>query len=123
VQALAALPGLTPVPQPDSGVTYATKIDKAESRIDWAQPAATVDRQIRALSPFPGAWCLIGGERVKLLRSTLAPGQGSPGQVLSGLTVACGSGAITVLDLQREGRRAMPTDQALLGLTLPDLLD
>src|SRR5690606_28859208 len=81
VQALDQLPELTPEPQPDQGVTYATKIDKTEARIDFTQAAETVDRQIRGLSPFPGAWVQIGAERVKLLRSRLADGAGVPGQV------------------------------------------
>ena len=72
-------------------MTYATKIDKSEARIDWTRPAVEVDRKIRGLSPFPGAWCQIGGERVKLLRSRAVSGQGAPGQVLDGFTVACGS--------------------------------
>ena len=73
---------LQPVKQPEVGVTYAHKIDKAEARIDWSKPAAEVHNLIRGLSPFPGAWCEIAGERVKLLRSRLAAGQGAPGQVL-----------------------------------------
>ena len=74
-------------------MTYAAKIDKAEARVDWSRPAAEVDRLIRGLSPFPGAWCEIGGERVKLLLSELADGDGAPGTVLDGrLAVACGDG-------------------------------
>ena len=122
VQALAQLPSLTPDPQPSEGITYATKIDKAEARIDWTRPAVEVDRQIRGLSPFPGAWCDIGGERVKLLRSRLADGQGRPGQVLHGFTVACGSGAIAVNEAQREGKRPAVAADLLHGFTLPDHL-
>ncbi|CAM3081169.1 methionyl-tRNA formyltransferase [Paracoccus aminovorans] len=114
---------LPAVPQPESGVTYAHKIDKAEARIDWTRPAEVVDRQIRALSPFPGAWCLVEGERVKLLRSRLAAGSGPPGRVLSGFTVACGTGAVEVLEAQREGKRPMPAAEVLRGLTLPPLLN
>lgn len=110
-------------PQAETGVTYAHKIDKAEARIDWSRPAADIDRQIRALSPFPGAWCLIAGERVKLLRCRLAPGAGRPGQVLSGFTIACGQGAVEVLQAQREGKRPMPVAEILRGLSLPDRLD
>ncbi len=109
-------------PQIAEGVTYATKIDKAESRIDWTQPAETVDRLIRGLSPFPGAWCVIGGERVKFLRSRLAAGQGEPGQVLQGLTIACGSGAVEILQAQREGKRPVAVSDLLNGLTLPEIL-
>ncbi|MDQ7775854.1 methionyl-tRNA formyltransferase [Paracoccus aminovorans] len=114
---------LPAVPQPAEGVTYAQKIDKAEARIDWTRPAEVVDRQIRALSPFPGAWCLVGEERVKLLRSRLAAGSGAAGTVLSGFTVACGTGAIEVLEAQREGKRPMPAAEVLRGLTLPPLLN
>ena len=114
---------LPAVPQPSEGVTYAQKIDKAEARIDWALPAPQVDRQIRGLSPFPGAWCMLGGERIKLLRSRLAAGAGAPGTVLQGFTIACGTGAVEVLEAQREGKRPMPAAEVLRGLTLPDRLD
>jgi methionyl-tRNA formyltransferase len=121
LQALDRLPDLTPQPQPDAGVTYATKIDKAEARIDWTRCAVEVDRLIRGLSPFPGAWCE-AGERLKLLRSRLAQGAGAPGQVLHGLTIACGTGAIEVLEAQREGKRPAPATEFLRGFTLPDRL-
>ncbi len=122
VDALAHLPGLPAAPQPDDGVTYAHKIDKAEARIDWTRPAPEVDRLIRGLSPFPGAWTQVSGERLKLLRSRLAPGSGAPGQVLEGFTVACGTGAVEVLEAQREGKRPMRTDELLRGLDLPGRL-
>ncbi len=121
VDVLDRLP-LTATPQAAEGVTYATKIDKAEARIDWTRPAAEVDRQIRGLSPFPGAWCLVGEERVKLLRSRLIAGSGAPGAVLSGFSVACGTGAIEVLEAQREGKRPMPAAEILRGLSLPPQL-
>ncbi|MFN3647044.1 MAG: methionyl-tRNA formyltransferase, partial [Gemmobacter sp.] len=125
VQALDRLPDLVPEPQPEAGVTYAHKIDKAEARIDWAQPAEAVARQIRGLSPFPGAWCRMGRERLKLLRAVAVPGAGTPGQILpgEGLQVACGTGAIRVLEAQREGKRALPVAAALHGLALPPRLD
>ncbi|MDO5621800.1 MAG: methionyl-tRNA formyltransferase [Paracoccus sp. (in: a-proteobacteria)] len=113
---------LPALPQTEDGVTYAAKIDKAEARIDWTRPAVQVDRQIRGLSPFPGAWCEIAGERVKLIRSRLVDSAGQPGQVLGGFTVACGEGAVEVLEAQRAGKRAMPADEVLRGLTLPDRL-
>ena len=115
VEALDRLPDLVPKVQPDEGVTYAHKIDKAEARVDWARPAAEVDRLIRGLSPFPGAWAQAGGERVKLLRSRLVAGSGAPGEVLSGLTVACGGGAVEVLEVQRAGAKTLPVAEALRG--------
>jgi methionyl-tRNA formyltransferase len=118
LQALAALP-LPATTQGERGLCYAAKIDKAESRIDFTLPAETVDRQIRGLSPFPGAWAQIGGERVKFLRSRLAPGTGAPGEVLHGFTIACGSGAVEVLQAQREAKRPMPAAEVLKGLKLP----
>jgi methionyl-tRNA formyltransferase len=118
VKAIADLPNLLPQIQPDDGVTYAAKIDKAEARIDWTQPAVAVDRQIRGLSPFPGAWGMVGEERVKLLASHLADGTGIAGRVLGGFTIACGDGAVAVTRLQRAGKTAMDTEQALLGLDL-----
>ena len=121
VEALGRLP-LPAVPQVDEGVTYAAKIDKAEARVDWTRPAEEVDRLIRGLSPFPGAWTQVNGERVKLLRSRLAEGQGIPGQVLHGFTVACGEGAVEVTEAQREGKRPMPTSEVLRGLILPGVL-
>jgi methionyl-tRNA formyltransferase len=121
LQALDGLP-MPAVPQPDNGVTYASKIDKAEARVNWALPAPQVDRLIRGLSPFPGAWCAINGERVKLLRSRVAPGAGRPGQVIGGFTVACGTGAVEITMAQREGKRAVAVDELLRGITLPDQL-
>ena len=118
---IADLP-LSAVTQSEQGVTYATKIDKSEARVDWAQPAAVVDRQIRGLSPFPGAWCEINGERVKLLRSRLTEGAGRAGQVLDGLRVACGDGAVEITLAQREGKRPMSAGDILNGLKLPEVL-
>ncbi|MFN6951913.1 MAG: methionyl-tRNA formyltransferase, partial [Albidovulum sp.] len=122
LEVLDRLDRLPPVPQPEEGVTYAAKIDKAEARVDWTLPAEVVDRRIRGLSPFPGAFVEIGGERVKLLRSRLARGQGAPGTVLSGFTVACGSGAVEITEAQREGKRPMPAAEVLRGLVLPGRL-
>ena len=106
-------------PQPEGGVTYATKIDKAEARVDWTRTAVEIDRQIRGLSPFPGAWCEVAGERVKLLRSRLSEGSGAPGQVLGGFAVACGEGAIEVLEVQRAGKKSMAAGELLRGWELP----
>jgi methionyl-tRNA formyltransferase len=122
VAALAELDHLRPAPQPAAGVTYAAKIDKAEARVDWTCPADQIARQINGLSPFPGAWGLAGTERIKLLRARAVPGRGAPGQVLGGLIIACGSGAVEVLEIQREGKRPLPVAEALRGLTLPECL-
>ncbi len=119
VQALAELPALTPVAQPDAGVTYAAKIDKLESRVDWTQPAAQVARSIRALSPFPGAWCDTPAGRLKLLHAIATDDSGQPGEVLHDLTIACGTGAVQVTEVQREGKRPMSALEALRGLNLP----
>lgn len=120
VEALDGLDRLDPQPQAEAGVTYAAKIDKAEARIDWTRPAVEVDRRIRGLSPFPGAWTEAGGARLKLLRSTLAEGGGAPGEVLDDrLTVACGTGALRVTELQRPGRAAAPAAEVLRGFALP----
>ncbi|WP_171102756.1 methionyl-tRNA formyltransferase [Ruegeria sp. HKCCD7255] len=120
VRALAQLPDLTPEPQPEAGVTYASKIDKAEARIDWSAPASEVDRKIRGLSPFPGAWTEIEGERIKLLSSRLAEGQGSVGEVLDDqLRVACGEGAVELLRLQRAGKGAQDRETFLRGWPIP----
>jgi methionyl-tRNA formyltransferase len=109
--------------QSEDGMTYAAKIDKAESRIDWNQPARAVLRHIHGLSPFPGAWCEIPIEgapvRVKILRCALADGGGNPGELLDDrLAVACGSGAIRILELQRAGGRPMKADEFLRGTPL-----
>jgi methionyl-tRNA formyltransferase len=120
VEALARIDELVPAPQPEAGVTYAAKIDKAEARVDWTRPAAEVDRLIRGLSPFPGAWCEIGGERVKLLLSEVAEGAGAPGTVLDDrLTVGCGAGAVRITELQRAGRAAAPAEVVLRGFPVP----
>jgi methionyl-tRNA formyltransferase len=94
--ALDDLPALVPVPQPEDGVTYAAKIDKSEARIEWSLPAARIARQINALSPFPGAWCMGPEGRLKLLRAVAAGGNGTPGTVLDapGLRIACGEGRL-----------------------------
>ncbi|MEC8572101.1 MAG: methionyl-tRNA formyltransferase [Pseudomonadota bacterium] len=116
VQALRRLPELTADVQPEEGVTYAHKIDKAEARVDWTRPATEVDRQIRGLSPFPGAWCEIDGQRVKLLASRLTEGAGPAGVVLDdSLRVACGDGAVELLRLQRAGKGAQDREIFLNG--------
>jgi len=122
VKALVELPGLAPEAQPEQGVTYAEKIDKAEARVDWSKPAAEVDRLIRGLSPFPGAWCEIAGERVKLLGSRLGTAQGDPGQVVQGFEIACLNGSVVITQAQRAGKRPMEAQQVLQGLDLGSLI-
>jgi len=120
VDALGRLDDLPPAPQPGNGVTYATKIDKAEARIDWTRPAVEVDRLIRGLSPFPGAWTEISGQRVKLLGARLTNGQGAPGMTLDDvLTVACGTGAVKLTRLQRAGKGAQDEATFLRGWPVP----
>lgn len=114
-EALDDLPKLEAVAQPETGVTYAAKIDKAEARIDWTRPADEIAQKIRGLSPFPGAWCEAPFGRLKLLNARAVAGQGRPGEVLHELTVACGQGAIEVLEVQREGKRAMSAQDLLRG--------
>jgi methionyl-tRNA formyltransferase len=109
--------------QSSEGVTYATKIEKAEARIDWNRPAREVLRHIHALSPFPGAWCEMPIEdqamRVKVLRCELAGGKGVPGDVLDDrLAIACGDGAIRILELQRAGKQPMKAVDFLRGTPL-----
>jgi methionyl-tRNA formyltransferase len=116
VETLAQLGTLTPQQQDDALATHAAKIDKAEGRIDWNQPAETLERRIRTLSPFPGAWFELGGERIKMLRAELAEGDAAPGTVLDDrLTIACGQGALRPEVVQRAGRPAMPLADFLRG--------
>jgi methionyl-tRNA formyltransferase len=121
VATLADLAAYPPEPQPDAGVTYAAKIDKAEARIDLTQDAAAVERQVRAFNPVPGAFVEVAGERLKLLAvdpvdSPAAP----PGTVLDDrLTIACGTGAVRPTLLQRAGRGAMQASELLRGFSIP----
>lgn len=120
LRALDQLPNITPQPQPDTGVTYAAKIDKAEARVDWSRPAAEISRQIRGLSPFPGAWTMIGEERVKLLNAEEVAQDGAAGEALDdSLTIACGTGAVRLTQLQRAGKGVMQPDQFLNGFPVP----
>jgi len=125
VNALSALErsSLILTPQPADGVTYAAKLTNAETRIDWSRRAQTVHDHIRGLSPFPGAWCelVIDGKpaRLKVLRTTVAAGSGPPGTLVDdGLAVACGDGAVRILELQRAGRQAMKAEDFLRGQPL-----
>jgi methionyl-tRNA formyltransferase len=102
--------------QPETGVTTAAKIGKAETRIDWTKPWREVHNHIRGLSPFPGAWFEIGGVRVKALRSTRGEGRGAPGTVLDEqLTIACGDGTVRLTQVQRAGRQPMAAEEFLRG--------
>lgn len=118
VEALAKLEAgkLQETPQPDEGLTYAAKIDKAETRIDWTGPAAAIERRLRAFAPVPGAWFELDGERIRALAGTLVAGSGKPGTALDdSLTVACGEGAIRLELVQRAGKGAMDTAAFLRG--------
>jgi methionyl-tRNA formyltransferase len=124
-RALAALDrgSLTFTKQAAEGVTYANKIDKNESKIDWSRPARDVHNHIRGLSPFPGAWfeVQIDGKpvRVKVLRSQLASGSGGPGTMLDDrLTIAAGEGAVQLVEVQRAGSKAMSAEEFLRGAKL-----
>jgi methionyl-tRNA formyltransferase len=109
-----------PVPQPEAGVTYAPKIAKEDGRLDWTQPAAALDRRIRALTPWPGCFFLHGAEVIRVLAAEPVPGSGAPGTVLDGApTVACGAGALRLLRLQRAGRAALPAAEFLRGYAMP----
>jgi methionyl-tRNA formyltransferase len=109
-------------PQPEEGVTYAKKIDKGETRIDWSRSWKEVHDHIRGLSPFPGAWFEIGKERqrVRALGSTRGEGTSKPGTVLDDrLTIACGSGAVRLVEVQRAGAKAMSAEEFLRGNPVP----
>ncbi len=126
VKALAALErgSLQLKPQPEAGISYAAKISKDETRIDWSRPWQDVHNHIRGLSPFPGAWFELAGEngpvRVKVLRSTRGEGSGAAGTVLDDkLTVACGEGAVRLVELQRAGKQPMAMEEFLRGTAIP----
>lgn len=110
---MAACGGLPRTPQPAEGVTYAHKIDKAEAAIDWSLPAAVIERRIRAFDPFPGAATTLAGEPIKVWRARAADGCGAPGTVLAvdadGPRVACGEGALQLIELQRPGGKRLPS--------------
>jgi methionyl-tRNA formyltransferase len=108
-------------PQPIAGTTYAKKIDKAETRIDWSQPAEQVGRQVRAFAPAPGAWFEANSERLKLLAADVAAeAPGKPGEVLDdAMTIACGKGAVRPLEVQRAGRAPMSAEELLRGFPIP----
>jgi methionyl-tRNA formyltransferase len=125
VEALARLDELVPVVQPEAGVTYASKILKAEAQLDWNQAADVLARKVRAFDPFPGAVVTLAGEPVKAWRGTTEAGSGRPGQVLaadsSGIVVACGEGVLRLTELQKPGSRRVGVADFLNGSSLrPD---
>ena len=120
VRVLADLSAFPEMPQPEDGVTYAHKIDKAEALLDFSQPAQEVLRKIRAFMPIPGAFFELDGERYKLLAAEFAEANGEAGTTLDDtLTIACGNGAIRALTVQRAGKPAMPTADLLRGRPIP----
>lgn len=121
-RALAALERgtIAETPQSSEGVTYARKISKEESRIDWAKSAREIDCHIRGMSPTPGAWCEVNGERLKILYAEPVAGKGAAGEILDdALTVACGQDALKMLRLQRAGKSPMSAEELLRGFALP----
>ena len=111
-----------PVPQPEAGVTYAPKLTKADGALDWREPAMALERRVRAMTPWPGAYFTAGEEQIRLHEARAEAGQGAPGTLLAPDLVACGEGALRLLRLQRPGRAAMPADALLRGFNLPALL-
>ena len=117
---LTGLGTYEPVPQPEDGITYAAKIDKAEARIDFSASARAVERQVRAFNPAPGAYCEFAGERLQILGVAVVEGEGVPGTVLDdALTIACGDGAVRPLLIKRAGREAMAIPALLRGFAIP----
>ncbi len=120
VGTLIDLPMLHAVTQDDAEASYAPKIDKAEAKIDFAQSAEAIERQVRAFAPFPGAWFELDGERIKVLKAEVAPDVGAAGTTLDdALTIACGSGALRLLRVQRAGKPVMDAADFLRGKTVP----
>ena len=120
--ALAMLPTLTPIPQPDTGVTYAAKIDKAEAGVDWSKSTPDIVNQINGLSPFPGAWAQADGERIKFLKASIADTNLPAGQISTAdgdLRVGTSDGAVRIHILQRAGKKAAPAREVIQGWTPP----
>ncbi|HEX7695515.1 MAG TPA: methionyl-tRNA formyltransferase [Sphingomonas sp.] len=119
VRVLDDIDAFPPRVQPEDGVTYASKIDKAEARIDFTRPAIDIERQVRAFNPAPGAYFEVAGERLKVLSAAIVDLSGAPGEVLDGqLTIACGEQAIRPLAVQRAGRGIMTSDELLRGFSI-----
>ena len=119
VDALGRLDDLDAITQSDDGVSYARKIEKTEAQIDWSRSAEDVDRHIRGLSPFPGAWFTDGDQRVKVLMSHVVDGVGEAGEVIDQVSVACGTGGIALTRLQRAGKGPMDVGDFTRGYPLP----
>ena len=123
VDALARLP-LAPCPQPDAGITYAAKIEKGEAPLDWRLPAVQLARQVRAFNPFPGALASFQGNAIKVWGTRLSDASGAPGTILAadknGIVVACGEGALCLLELQKAGGKRLPAAQFLAGMPLAE---
>ena len=121
VEVLADLPGHPPIAQPEQGITYAAKIDKAEARLDFAEPAVAVERRVRAMNPAPGAWFEWQGERIKLLAAEIIIGDGAAAGTVTDdrLTIACGADAIRPVLVQRAGRGVTNAADLLRGFPIP----
>lgn len=120
LEVLKNIESITPEAQSEEGVTYAAKISKAEATIDWSRPAEELLHHIHGLSPFPGAYFTYQGESIKVLKAALAQGNGAAGSMLNDTgMVACGTGALQLVQVQRAGKKAMPMEEMLRGLTLP----
>ncbi len=120
VDALARYDRLPHVRQPEDGVTYAHKLAKEEGRLDWSRPAVELERQVRGLNPWPGVWCELAGERLKVLAAEVAAGTGTPGTALDDtLAVACGDGALRLTRVQRAGKAPMAAAELLRGFAVP----
>lgn len=118
VQTLAAMPA--PIPQPDTGATYAPKLGRDDARIDWTQDAAAIERRVRAFDPWPGTFTTLGGAVLKVLAAQSAEGDGVPGTVLDArLTIACGTGAVRLTRVQAAGRAGMEAEAYLRGHPVP----
>jgi len=110
----------TPIPQPETGITYAPKLTRADGRLDWTRPAATLDRQVRGLVPWPGAWTELNGEMIKVLEARPEPASGAAGLALDDrLLIGCGEGALRLLRVQRPGRGPMAAEAMLRGMAVP----
>ena len=117
---LTVEPDFAGKPQPQEGVTYAGKLEKREGRLDWRQPAAALERRVRAFTPWPGAYFQLGGETIKVLRAAVVSSGGAPGLLLDdALTVACGEDALRLLEVQRAGKKPLAAADFLRGFALP----